>query len=95
MPDNAAFQVFRFQDAFPVRIADRNGDPWFVAADVCKALEISNSRDAVASVIETLEAVQSYVEQRLVPRTGGSLKERLDEAKQLLAEINSHITQNQ
>lgn len=25
-----------------------NGEPWFVAADVCRALEVSNSRDAVA-----------------------------------------------
>ena len=52
MPDNAAFQVFRFQDAFPVRIADRNGDPWFVAADVCKALAISNPTKAVSQLDE-------------------------------------------
>lgn len=26
----------------------RNGEPWFVAADVCKALEISDNRTAVA-----------------------------------------------
>ena len=52
MPDNTAFQVFRFQDAFPVRIADRNGDPWFVAADVCKALDLANPRNAVARLDE-------------------------------------------
>lgn len=50
MADSTGFQVFRFKDAFPVRIADRNGDPWFVAADVCKALEISNSRTALANL---------------------------------------------
>ena len=26
----------------------RNGEPWFVAADVCKALEIENSRGVTA-----------------------------------------------
>lgn len=49
MPD---FQIFRFKDAFPVRIADRNGDPWFVAADVCKALELVNPRKAVTQLDE-------------------------------------------
>ena len=52
MTDNAAFQVFRFQDAFPVRIADRDGAPWFVAADVCKALDLANPRNAVARLDE-------------------------------------------
>lgn len=26
----------------------KDGEPWFVAADVCRALEISNSRDAMS-----------------------------------------------
>jgi len=40
--------VFKFRNAFPVRVSGRNGDPWFVAADVCKALSISNARDAIS-----------------------------------------------
>lgn len=28
----------------------RDGEPWFVAADVCRALEIKNGRDAVAKL---------------------------------------------
>lgn len=28
-------------------IIDDNGDPWFVAADVCYILSISNNREAV------------------------------------------------
>lgn len=47
MTDNTEFQIFRFKDAFPVRITDRDGAPWFVVADVCRALEISNPRDAI------------------------------------------------
>lgn len=30
--------------------SDRNGEPWFVAKDVCAILELSNPRDAVASL---------------------------------------------
>ncbi|MED5545782.1 MAG: phage antirepressor [Pseudomonadota bacterium] len=41
-----ALVPFNFEDR-PVRIVDRNGQPWFVAADVCASLEISQHRDAV------------------------------------------------
>ena len=40
--------VFKFRNAFPVRVSDREGEPWFVAADVCKAMAISNPWDAVS-----------------------------------------------
>lgn len=30
----------------PVRIIDRDGNPWFVLADVCRVLEIGNPSDA-------------------------------------------------
>lgn len=32
----------------PVRKINRNGAPWFVLADVCRVLEIGNSRDAAS-----------------------------------------------
>lgn len=41
-----ALQSFGFGDQL-VRVMDRNGGAWFVANDVCGALEISNPRDAV------------------------------------------------
>ena len=31
-----------------MRVVDRDGEPWFVAADVCKALEIGNPSQAIA-----------------------------------------------
>jgi prophage antirepressor-like protein len=31
-----------------VRVANRKGKPWFVDADVCRALDIGNNRQAVA-----------------------------------------------
>lgn len=44
-------QTFDFQDA-PVRVMMRDEQPWFVAADVCRVLEIANSRDVVSSLDE-------------------------------------------
>ncbi|QEP70371.1 antirepressor protein [Escherichia coli] len=41
--------VMRF-DSVNVRVVYLNGDPWFVAKDVCVALEISNSRDALKAL---------------------------------------------
>lgn len=35
-----------------VRTVEMNGQPWFVAIDVCNVLEIANSRDAVARLDE-------------------------------------------
>lgn len=43
----SAIVPFQFED-HAVRIRDRNGQPWFVASDVCDVLEISKHRDAVA-----------------------------------------------
>ena len=41
--------VFWF-DQSPVRTVVKDGDPWFVAKDVCDILEHSNHRMAVASL---------------------------------------------
>ena len=40
-------ETFRSQQFGDVRIALVNGEPWFVAADVCKALDIINPSDAL------------------------------------------------
>ena len=40
-------QVFDNEQFGEVRTVLRNGEPWFVAADVCKALEIGNPTDAM------------------------------------------------
>lgn len=39
--------IFENKDFGKVRTVTLNGAPWFVAADVCRALDIANSRDAV------------------------------------------------
>jgi prophage antirepressor-like protein len=35
-------------EAFPVRTIMRNGEPWFVLADACRVLEITNTGNALA-----------------------------------------------
>lgn len=42
-------QCFDFESQ-AVRVLDRDGEPWFVASDVCRALDLVNSRKAVAAL---------------------------------------------
>jgi len=44
-----AIQTFDF-NSHAVRALERDGNPWFVAADVCRVLEIANPRDSVAAL---------------------------------------------
>jgi len=39
-------QLFNFGPE-PVRVTDQNGTPWFIAADVCRILEIGNTTQAL------------------------------------------------
>lgn len=41
-------RVFESTEFGTVRTVEMNGEPWFVAVDVCRALEIGNSRQALA-----------------------------------------------
>lgn len=43
-----ALKVFEYEDQRPFRIIDRDGEPWFVLADVCRELDIANPRDAAS-----------------------------------------------
>ncbi|MBR1603203.1 MAG: phage antirepressor [Synergistaceae bacterium] len=49
MDGDKALQVFDFNDK-TVRVIMRDGEPWWVAKDVCDALEIKNSRDAIKTL---------------------------------------------
>ena len=40
-------QIFKSHEFGEIRTTIQNGEPWFVAADVCKALEVKNNRDAI------------------------------------------------
>lgn len=43
-------QVFENSEFGSVRVVEQNGEPWFVAADVCAALGLGNSRMAVSKL---------------------------------------------
>jgi len=50
-------QVFRFEDMFDVRITDREGNPWFVAKDVCAYFGELNYRRAISRLDEDEKGV--------------------------------------
>ena len=45
-------KVFTNEEFGEVRVEEIEGRPWFLAADVCRALEVKNSRDAIARLDE-------------------------------------------
>lgn len=45
----SALACFDF-DGSALRVMDRAGEPWFVAADVCRVLSLDNNRQAVANL---------------------------------------------
>lgn len=68
--ENALVRVFESTEFGSVRTASIDGEPWFVAADVCKALDIKNNRMAIArldddekdvSLIDTVGGHQKMV----------------------------------
>jgi prophage antirepressor-like protein len=57
MSDNLV--PFLFEGEGLVRVVIRDGQPWFVAADVCKVLGIKNSRDAIEKLDHDEKGVAS------------------------------------
>jgi len=55
---NNTLTIFDFEDN-AVRVIDQDGLPWFVASDVCRVLDISNSRDAVSDLDDDEKTVAS------------------------------------
>ncbi|ELP8537529.1 hypothetical protein QRU10_002950 [Salmonella enterica] len=56
----AAISIIQFEGA-RVRVVSLNGEPWFIAADVCAALEIENATKAVKALDadeKTLTSIQ-------------------------------------
>ena len=45
-----AVTVFNFQDQHEVRTVVRDGEPWFVAKDICDILELTNPTVAIESL---------------------------------------------
>ena len=58
MTDNE-IQVFEFEGQMSLRSVIREGEPWFIASDVAKVLEHSNSRAMVSSLDEDEKGVMN------------------------------------
>ena len=41
-------EIVKLYKEYPVRIVERDGNPWFVANDVCKILALANPRSSMA-----------------------------------------------
>ena len=52
-------QIFNNPDFGQIRTVDYNSEPWFVAVDICRALDIKNSRDALTRLDEDEKGVVS------------------------------------
>lgn len=48
-----------FEEQHLIRVIDRGGEPWFVLADVCKALEITNAGNAAARLDEDEKGIHT------------------------------------
>lgn len=67
---------FLFEGDSLIRVEDRNGDPWFVATDVCRTLGIRNAAQAVLPLDEDEKGICSIdtpggVQELLVVSEGG------------------------
>lgn len=51
--------VFNNENFGEVRVVEINGEPWFVAADVCRALELGNPSQSIARLDEDEKALIS------------------------------------
>ncbi|NCB53186.1 MAG: phage antirepressor [Clostridia bacterium] len=52
-------EIVKLYQDHPVRIIERDGDPWFVAKDVCDILEICNSRRSTSLLDEDERGVHT------------------------------------
>ena len=53
----SGLKIFEKPEFGSVRVVEKDGEPWFVARDVCDCLEVGNNRDAVAALDEDEKGV--------------------------------------
>ncbi|GAA0510787.1 hypothetical protein GCM10009414_20600 [Tatumella terrea] len=56
--ENPEFTIFRFGDS-EIRVVDKQGEPWFVAVDICKALGLTQTTNALRNLDEEEVALTS------------------------------------
>ena len=70
-------QLFSHPDLGELKATIRNGEPWFLAGDVCRALGIKNSRDAVNEIgkkLRTAGIKDVGISDTLIQTAGGKQK---------------------
>ena len=70
-------QLFSHPDLGELKATIRNGEPWFLAGDVCRALGIKNARDAVNEIgkkLKTAGAKDVGIADTLIQTAGGKQK---------------------
>ena len=70
-------QLFSHPDLGELKATIRNGEPWFLAGDVCRALGIKNSRDAVNEIgkkLRTAGIKDVGIDDILIQTAGGKQK---------------------
>ena len=70
-------QLFSHPDLGELKATIRNGEPWFLAGDVCRALGIKNSRDAVNEIgkkLRTAGIKDVGIADTLIQTSGGKQK---------------------
>ncbi len=73
-------QVFQNNQFGDIRAIVQNGEPWFVAADVCRALEISNPSVAIGRLDEDEKMTLSSTEGHSGKRGGAQFLNAVNEA---------------
>lgn len=72
-------KVFDNEQFGQVRTMLRDGEPWFVAADVCRALEIKNGRDAVARLDDDEKMTVGLTDSHSGQRGGAQMQTLVNE----------------
>jgi prophage antirepressor-like protein len=74
-PGATAPTVFKFQETHPLRVIAVDGEPWFVAADVCAALDLGNITNAL-NRLDDDEATLISIKGRTP--TGGEVEQQVN-----------------
>lgn len=92
-------QIFAFDDQM-VRTVDRNGEAWFVATDICNALDHGNPRQVIARLdddergVHSMDTLGGHQEVNIINESGLYsliLTSRKEEAKRFKKWITSEV----
>lgn len=82
-------QLFSHPDLGELKATIKNGEPWFLAGDVCRVLGIKNSRDAVNEIVNKLKTagVKGVGTADMLIDTAGGKQRAVIVSEQILYEL--------